>query len=81
MTKVVTVLGLGLVMALLLAFEASAQSSCSAWNATCKSRCAQSGRPNCANYCARQMKSCRKSGCWTEGSTHGGARHCSLKKS
>mgnify|MGYP001348958059 CR=1 FL=1 len=73
--------GLALALIATIGAPAFAQSSCSAWSATCQARCKQSGNAGCQSYCASQMSKCLKSGCWTEGSAHGGATHCSLKTS
>ena len=72
--------GLGFGLAV-LASGAAAQSTCSAWNTTCQARCKEAGaNPDCRSYCASQLSSCKKSGCWTEGARFGNAKHCSLKK-
>lgn len=71
----------GIVLIGALPGETLAQAgSCNGWNATCKARC-KDGGTGCLKYCANQLRSCKKSGCWTEGARFGGGRHCGLKKS
>ena len=53
-------------------------SSCSTWNATCNSRCADDACRK--NVCGAKMSACLSSGCWTESGQAGGARHCGLAK-
>jgi len=77
MLKIVVSCGFALAMLGTLALEATAQSSCSGWNALCQQRC---GQPNCPR-CAQQMANCRRTGCWTTVPKFGGQTFCNLKKS
>ena len=52
--------------------------SCSSWNSTCSSRCADDACRK--NVCGQKMSSCLSSGCWVESAANGGARHCGLMK-
>jgi hypothetical protein len=68
-----------LALALLDTFvpAASAQTSCSGWNATCRERCGKASCPRCVE----QLRNCKKTGCWTEAAQYGGGKHCGLNKS
>jgi len=73
----------GFALALLgaLAVEASAQTSCSDFYAICQQRCVASGsRPDCS-ICKEHLRTCRRTGCVTEGRRWGGKTLCNLKKS
>jgi len=74
---VIVVGGLGLALLGTLALEAAAQTSCSAWQVTCRERCRGAG----CQQCIDKMAECRKTGCWLEGPQYGGKNNCKLKKS
>jgi hypothetical protein len=80
MMRVVAICWLALSLIVTLPFEVAAQSSCSGWNATCVTRCKEGGATSCPR-CAEQLSECKKTGCWTEGKSFGGAKRCDLKKS
>ena len=69
--------GFALAMFGAFAMEATAQTSCSGKNATCRQRCGQAQCP----YCTGQFASCKRTGCWTDHQNYGGQTHCNLKKS
>jgi len=76
-------LSCGFALALLgtLALEASAQTSCSGFYAICQQRCVTSGlRPDCS-ICKEHLRTCKSTGCVTEGRRWGGKTLCNLKKS
>jgi hypothetical protein len=79
MKKIVVAYGFGLALLGTLALEASAQSSCSGWYPVCRQRCI--GMKIGCGHCDDLLATCKRTGCWTEGRNHGGARHCNLKKS
>lgn len=63
---------------------ASAQSSCSGFQATCAKRCKERAPTdkNCvSDHCTPKLQECRSTGCWQEGNLYGGAKTCNLKKS
>lgn len=74
--KITVSFGFALALVGTLAMEATAQSSCSGWNSTCRARC---GKASCP-YCDEQMRNCVRTGCWAEAARFGGARHCNLQK-
>jgi hypothetical protein len=79
MIKVIASCGFALVLLASLAFEASAQSSCSGWYPICQKRCVAQGIS--CGHCDDLLATCRSTGCWTEGKNYGSRRHCNLKKS
>ena len=52
--------------------------SCSAWKATCESRCKDDACKR--NVCGQKMSQCLSSGCWSEAAAYGGGRTCGLAK-
>jgi len=76
LSKIVISLGFAPMLVGTLAMEATAQSSCSGWNSTCKARC---GKASCP-YCDQQLRNCMRTGCWTEAPRFGGSNHCNLQK-
>jgi hypothetical protein len=72
--KIIVCCGFALALLGTLAVEVAAQTSCSGWESTCRSR-------GGTTYCNDQMSICKRTGCWTEVKRVGGAKHCGLKKS
>ncbi|HEY7552378.1 MAG TPA: hypothetical protein VH913_23000 [Hyphomicrobiaceae bacterium] len=81
MKKIVACCGFALALLGTLALEASAQTSCSAFYAICQQRCVASGKTPDCSICKEHLRSCKRTGCVTEGRKWGGNTLCNLKKS
>ncbi len=69
----------------LFSLDVPAQTSCTGYFNQCKARCPEwSKEPvaKCAaDHCAPKLRTCRSTGCWTEGPRYGGGKFCNLQKS
>jgi hypothetical protein len=79
MPNAIATIGATLLATAAFTLAAAAQTSCSEWNSTCLAHAKASG--NLPTRCESQFAQCRKTGCWTEAASQGGAKHCNLKKS
>jgi hypothetical protein len=81
MKKIIVSWGFALALLGTPGIEASAQTSCSGFYAICQQRCVASGSTRDCPICKDHLRTCRSTGCVTEGRKWGGKTLCNLKKS